>query len=56
MSIAVSVFASCTGPRSTGRLAVVASSMSPDSSMTAASAVGPSSHGRLKRRWSFAHR
>jgi hypothetical protein len=50
MSIAIRVFASCTGPRSTGRLAVVASLMSSESSMSAASAVGPSSHGRLKRR------
>src|SRR6266511_1816796 len=45
MSIATRVLASCTGPRSTGRLAVVASLMSLESSMSAASAVGPSIHG-----------
>ena len=54
--MAASVFASWTGPRTTGRLTVVASVRSPDPGRTAASAVGPSSQGLRKSRWSFAQR
>jgi hypothetical protein len=35
---------------------VVARVICPDSSSTAANAVGPSSQGRVKTRWSLAHR
>jgi hypothetical protein len=53
-SIAASVFASATGPRSVLRATVVASVSRPERSMTLASAVSPSSHGRWKTKWSLA--
>ena len=55
-SSAASVFAVCTGPRTTGRQSVVASVSPSASPAAAASAAGPSSHGRVKSRWSFALR
>ena len=43
-------FASCTGPRTTGRDTVVARVIDPESPITEANAVGPSSHGDAKTR------
>ena len=43
-------FANCTGPRTTGSDTVVASVIDPESPITEASAVGPSSHGDAKTR------
>ena len=48
-----SVLASGTGPRTTASATVVASVMSPECSITAASAVGPSNHGTENTMWSF---
>ena len=53
-SIAASVFASGTGPRRTASETVVARAMSPERSIMLASAVGPSSQGVWKTKWSFA--
>lgn len=49
-----STAASWTGPRSDGSATVVARSIPPARSATAASSVGPSSQGRWKARWSLA--
>ncbi len=43
-----------TGPRTTASATVVASVMVPESFIATASAVGPSSHGTEKTRWSLA--
>ena len=43
--MAESVLARAIGPRTTGSATVVASVMSPEAAITAASAVGPSSQG-----------
>jgi hypothetical protein len=48
MSIAASDLASATGPRSDDSATVVASPISPDASITLASAVGPSSQAVWK--------
>ena len=53
-SRAASVFASGTGPRRTASESVVARVMSPVRSITLASAVGPSSQGVEKMKWSLA--
>ena len=53
-SIATSALASGTGPRSEASAIVVASSISPERPITLASAVGPSSQGVWKIRWSLA--
>ena len=53
-SMAAIAFASGTGPRTTGSDTVVASVIEPESPITEASAVGPSSHGDAKTRWSLA--
>ena len=53
-SSAAIALASATGPRTTGSATVVASVMDPDEPVTAASAVGPSSHGMSNTRWSLA--
>jgi hypothetical protein len=53
-SIAASVFASGIGPRRTARAMLVINFMSPESAIAEASAVGPSSHGVEKRKWSLA--
>ena len=45
-SSAVAVAASTAAPRITGNAAVVTSRSSPDASMTLASPISPSSHGR----------
>jgi hypothetical protein len=52
--MAPSALASTTGPRTTGSATVVATVIPSASERTAARAVGPSSHGTEKRRWSFA--
>ena len=52
--MAASVLARATGPRMTASDTVVASAISPERSMTLARAVGPSSHGVRKTRWSLA--
>ncbi len=49
-----SAFASGTGPRNVTSETVVASARSPERSATAASAVGPSSQGVEKKKWSLA--
>jgi hypothetical protein len=54
MSMAASAFASGTGPRRTASDTVVARVSRPDRSIMLASAVGPSSHGVRKTKWSFA--
>ncbi len=52
--MAARALASGTGPRTTGSATVVASVSRPERSMTLASAVGPSSQGVWKTRWSLA--
>ncbi len=52
--MAPSVFATGTGPRTTASATVVASVIPAECSIVAASAVGPSSHGTSKTRWSLA--
>ena len=47
------VLATGTGPRTTASETVVASVISPECSITAASATGPSSQGTEKTMWSF---
>src|SRR5262245_41287299 len=54
MSIAARDLANGTGPRTTASAIVVARAMSPERSITLASAVGPSSQGVWKTRWSLA--
>src|SRR5215211_2947129 len=44
--MAAKLFASATGPRTTGKATVVAKAICPVRLSTAANAVGPSSHGR----------
>jgi hypothetical protein len=51
-----SVLATGTGPRMTGSDTMVASVMVPEWPITAASAVGPSSHGTEKTMWSLVDR
>jgi hypothetical protein len=53
-SIAASILANGTGPLSVASETVVASPISPERSIMLASAVGPSSQGVWKTRWSFA--
>ena len=48
------VLATTTGWRTTGSAMLVARVIGPASLATAASAVGPSSHGRFQTRWSLA--
>jgi hypothetical protein len=52
--MAPSAFATGTGPRTTASVTVVARVILPECSIVAASAVGPSSHGTSKIRWSLA--
>ena len=52
--MAARALATGTGPRTATSVTVVARVIWPEASMTAASAVGPSSHGTVKTRWSLA--
>lgn len=52
--MAASGLARATGPRTTGSATVVASAISPERSITLASAVVPSSQGVRNTRWSLA--
>ena len=52
--MAASVLARGTGPRMTGSDTVVASVIVPEWPITAANAVGPSSHGTENTMWSLA--
>jgi hypothetical protein len=52
--MAAKLLASATGPRTTGKATVVARAIRPVRESTAANAVGPSSQGRPKTRWSLA--
>jgi hypothetical protein len=52
--MAARLLASATGPLTTGSATVVARVIRPLDASTAARAVGPSSRGRGKSRWSFA--
>jgi hypothetical protein len=54
--MAAKLFASATGPRTTGKATVVAKTIRSVPVSTAANAVGPSSHGRGKTRWSLTER